>query len=335
MNRRSFLQVAASMAASTAIGQELTGAPVRYPDPAVEALDPRFAPLIAGSAAVETLYRGTRWAEGPVWFGDGRYLLWSDIPNNRMMRWDEETGEVSVFRHDSNHSNGNTRDLQGHLITCERRRLTRTEYDGSIAVLADEYQGKRLNGPNDAVAHPDGHIWFSDPGYGSLSLYEGKPEPHELPAHVYRLNPETRELEAVAQVEKPNGLAFSPDYSKLYVADTGISHKPGNPRHILVFDVVDGKGLDNRRTFCDMAPGIADGIRVDVHGNVWSSAGWAGEGFDGVHVFAPDGDEIGRIHLPEVCANLCFGGANRNRLFMAASQSLYSLYLETQGMQAW
>ncbi len=335
MNRRSFLQIAATLAATTAIGEKAAADPVRYPDSRVESLDPRFGSLVAGSAAVERLYTGTRWAEGPVWFGDGRYLLWSDIPNNKIMRWDEETGEVSVFRHDSNRTNGNTRDLQGRLISCERRRVTRTEYDGSITVLADKFEGKRLNGANDAVVHPDGHIWFTDPGYGSLSLYEGTPEPHELPGQVYRLNPETRELAAVAKVEKPNGIAFSPDYSTLYVADTGISHKPGHPQHILAFDVVNGKKLDNPRTFCDMAPGSADGIRVDVHGNIWSSAGWAGEGYDGVHIFAPDGDEIGRIHLPEVCANLCFGGADRNRLFMTASQSVYSLYLETQGMQAW
>jgi len=335
MNRRDFLQAAATVTAAVVAGPALAKDPVRYPDPAVEVLDDRFASLRAGSAAVERLYTGSRWAEGPVWFGDGRYLLWSDIPNNRILRWTEETGEVSVFRHASNNSNGNTRDLQGRLITCERRRLTRTEYDGSITVLAERYKGKRLNGTNDAVVHPDGHLWFTDPGYGTLSIYEGIPEAHELPGSVYRLNPESGDLTAVAEVEKPNGIAFSPDYERLYVADTGMSHKPGHPQHVLAFDVAGGKRLENRRTFCDMAPGFADGIRVDVHGNVWSSAGWAGEGFDGVHIFAPDGDLIGRIHLPEICANLCFGGAKRNRLFMTASQSLYSLYTETQGAQAW
>lgn len=332
MNRRSFLQASAAIAATTAVGQE---PPIRYPDPAVEVLDPRFRGLIAGSAAVEVLYRGTRWGEGPIWFGDGRYLLWSDIPNDRILRWDEETGEVTEFRHPSNDANGNTRDLQGRLLTCERRQLTRTEYDGSITVLTDSFDGKPLNGPNDVIVHSDGHIWFTDPGYGTLSLYEGLLEPHELPARVYRLDPESGNMEAVIEEEKPNGLAFSPDYKKFYLADTGISHKPGHPRQMLVFDVVGGKKLKNRQVFCDMAPGVSDGFRVDVHGNIWTSAGWGGEEYDGVHVFAPDGDIIGKIHLPEVCANVCFGGPKRNRLFMAASQSLYSLYTNTQGMQAW
>ncbi|MFP6581861.1 MAG: SMP-30/gluconolactonase/LRE family protein [Candidatus Hydrogenedentota bacterium] len=332
MNRRSFLQASAAIAATTAVDQE---PPVRYPDPSVEVLDPRFQGLIAGSAAVEVLYRGTRWGEGPVWFGDGRYLLWSDIPNDRILRWEEETGEVTEFRHPSNDANGNTRDLQGRLLTCERRQLTRTEYDGSITVLADSFDGKPLNGPNDVIVHSDGHIWFTDPGYGTLSLYEGLPEPHELPTRVYRLDPESGNMDAIIEEEKPNGLAFSPDYKKFYLADTGISHKPGHPRQMLVFDVIDGKKLKNRQVFCDMAPGVSDGFRVDVHGNIWTSAGWGGEEYDGVHVFAPDGDIIGKIHLPEVCANVCFGGPKRNRLFMAASQSLYSLFTNTQGMQAW
>lgn len=307
---------------------------VRYPDPAVEVIDSRFAKYKIGNAAIERLWTGARWAEGPVWFGDGRYLLWSDIPNNRMLRWTEETGAVSVFRQPANNSNGNTRDKQGRLITCEHgtRRVTRTDHDGTITVLMDSFQGKRLNAPNDVVVHQDGHVWFTDPGYGILLNYEGNRAEFELPTNVYRLNPDTGEAAVVVdELEKPNGLCFSPDYSLLYLVDTGVSHKPDHPRHIRVYDVVDGTRLTNGRMFCDMTPAIADGIRCDIDGNLWVGAGWAGDGYDGVHIFAPDGDLIGKIHLPEICANLCFGGVKRNRLFMAGSQSLYSLYVETQG----
>ena len=335
MNRRSFLQTAAaSVAATTAFGEASAKPPVRYPDPAIEVIDKdRFKS--SKLAAVETLYTGTRWGEGPVWFGDGRYLIWSDIPNNKLMRWDEETGNVSVFRHNSNNTNGNSRDLQGRLISAEIRRVTRTEYDGSITVLADKYDGKQLIGPNDLVAHSDGHIWFTDPGYGTMGLYQGIIAEHELPGTVYRLNPDSGDIQAVAFVEKPNGLCFSPDHKTLYVSDTGASHKKGHPRTILSYDVVDGKTLTNEKVFRKMAPGGSDGIKCDIHGNVWSSAAWAGEGFDGVHVFAPDGDVIGKIFLPEVCANLCFGGPKLNRVFMASSQSLYSLFIETSGAQVW
>jgi gluconolactonase len=252
------------------------------------------------------------------------------------MRWTEETGEVSVFRCPSNNSNGNTRDKQGRLITCEHgtRRVTRTEYDGSITVLIGRFDGKRLNAPNDVVVHLDGHIWFTDPGYGILLNYEGGLAEFELPTNVYRLNPDTGEATvATDELEKPNGLCFSPDYAKLYIVDTGASHKPNHPRHILVYNVVDNARLTDGRLFCDMAPGTSDGIRCDIDGNLWASAGWAGDGYDGVHIFAPDGDLIGKIHLPEVCSNLCFGGLKRNRLFMTGSQSIYAVYVEAQGAQ--
>jgi gluconolactonase len=309
---------------------------VAYPDPAVEVIDPRFTKYKVGNAAVERLYTGTRWAEGPVWCADGRYLLFSDIPNNRMLRWLEETGEVSVFRSPSNYSNGNCRDRQGRLITCEHdtRRVTRTEYDGTITVLMDRFQDKRLNAPNDLAVHSDGAIWFSDPGYGIMSNYEGHKAPFELPANVYRLDPKTGEATVVAtDMDKPNGLCFSPDEKRLYIVDTGIPKRAGDPRPIRVYDVVDGVRLKNGRMFANMSPGSSDGIRCDVDGNVWSAAGWAEEGYNGVHVFASDGTLIGKIHLPEACANLCFGGAKKNRLFMAASQSLYAIYVETQGVQ--
>ena len=340
MQRRAFLTrsvatAAAVTAAPGSWGSERTDQSiVRYPDPAIVALDPRFDRYRQGNAAVERLWTGARWAEGPVWFGDGRYLLFSDIPNNRILRWTEETGEVSVFRNPSNYTNGNTRDRQGRLISCEHdsRRVTRTEYDGTITVLLGRYQGKRLNAPNDVVVHSDGSIWFTDPGYGILSDYEGHVDKFELPAAVYRLDPASGDVTVVASdFARPNGLCFSPDEKRLYIVDTG--QPRGKPHPIRVFDVVDGRQLANGRMFCDMGAGGSDGIRCDVDGNVWAAAGWGGDGYDGVHVFAPDGQLIGKIRLPETCANLCFGGARRNRLFMAASQSLYALYVNTQGAQ--
>jgi gluconolactonase len=314
----------------------LAQAVVRYPDPAIEVLDPRFTRYRLANAAVERLATGGRWTEGPVWFGDGRYLLWSDIPNNRMLRWDEQTGAVSIFRSPSNYSNGNTRDRQGRLITCEHatRRLTRTEHDGRITVLIDRFEGKRLNAPNDVVVRSDGSIWFTDPGYGILMNYEGEQAEFELPRRVYRLDPQTGHATIVADdFDRPNGLCFSPDEKLLYIVDTGVSHTPDGPSHIRVFDVSDDGKLRNGRVFCDMKPGSADGIRTDRDGNLWVAAGWGGAGYDGVHCFTPGGELIGKIHLPEPCANLCFGGLKKNRLFMTAGQSLYSVYVEAVGVQ--
>ena len=342
MHRRKFMNVTAGaftalaldpLASTKSSDQKI---PVTYPDPAVEVVDPRFAKYKINNAAVERLYTGTRWAEGPVWFGDGRYLLFSDIPNNRMLRWLEDTGEVSVFRGPSNYCNGNTRDRQGRLVTCEHdsRRVTRTEHDGTITVLADHFQSKPFNAPNDLAVHSDGAIWFTDPGYGIMSNYEGHKAAFELPANVYRLDPNTHEMTVVASdMDKPNGICFSPEEKKLYIVDTGEPKRAGDPRPIRVYDVEDGKRLKNGRLFVNMAPGSSDGIRCDVDGNVWSAAGWGPDGFNGVHVFAADGVLMGKIHLPETCANLCFGGAKKNRLFMAASQSLYAVYVGTEGAQ--
>ena len=302
---------------------------VRYPDVRIQALDPAFARLRINNAAVERLATGFRWAEGPVWFGDGRFLLWSDIPNNRVMKWEESTGAVSVFRAPSNHANGHTRDREGRLVSCEHdsRRVTRTEHDGRITVLLDRFDGKPLNSPNDVVVKSDGSVWFTDPPFGILSNYEGHVAPEELPTNVYRVDPMGTASVVTGDVNRPNGLCFSPDESKLYVVESGVT-----PRVIRVFDVVDGgRKLTNDRVFVDCGAGVPDGFRCDTEGNLW--CGWGGgEGHDGVAVFTPEGTMVLRILLPERCANLCFGGLKRNRLFMAASQSLYACYVNAQGV---
>ncbi len=341
MQRRTFVTLAAAAGASLGTSRGSNAKDwslpplVKYPDPAIEVVHPSFAKYKQGNAAIERLWTGARWAEGPVWFGDGRYLLFSDIPNNRMMRWTEDSGEVSVFRAPSNYSNGNTRDKQGRLVTCEHfsRRVTRTELDGTISVLLDRYQEKRLNAPNDVVVHSKGSIWFSDPGYGILSNYEGHKAAFELPCNVYRIDPKTLAPTVVESTTlRPNGLCFSPDEKLLYICDSsGTEGGAGSSHDIRVFDVVDGERLANGRTFVDMGAGIADGIRCDVDGNIWAGAGWAGEDYNGVQIFNPAGVLIGKIHLPEICANICFGGAKRDRLFMAASTSLYSVYVGTTG----
>ncbi len=343
-NRRSFLTTAvagAALAPSAANAQrDWTGKdPVRYPDPDIVALDKRFAKYKIGNTPIQRLHTGMLWAEGTAWNGVGKYLVWSDIPNNVQMRWLEEDGHVSVMRHAVNNSNGNTFDWEGRQLSCEHlgRRVTRYEHDGKVTVLADKWQGKPLNAPNDIIVHPDGGIWFTDPGYGILMNYEGAEARLEVKEAVYRIDGKTGKMEIVTdEMFKPNGLCFSPDYKKLYIADTGATHYPNAPKNIKVWDIADSKSLKNGKQFISMdlpgkGAGLADGIRADKDGNIWVGAGWVGAGYDGVHVFAPSGERIGMILLPEMCANLCFGGTKRNRLFMAASQSLYAVYVETQG----
>jgi gluconolactonase len=302
----------------------------RVPDPAVKHLDPSFEKYRLPLASVERISQGYSWAEGPVYFGDARCLLWSDIPNNRIMRWDEETGATSIYRKPSNYANGNTRDRLGRLVTAEHgRRVTRTEYDGRITVLMDRFDGKRLNSPNDIVVKSDDSIWFTDMNAGLTGNWNGEVGEQELPQRVYRIDSKTGQATIATDgvVKRPNGLAFSPDEKKLYV----IESEPG-ARAIYAFDVVDGAKLANPRKLIVCAKAeTPDGFRVDVDGNLWCGWGMGTAELDGVRIFNPEGAPIGHISLPERSANVCFGGPKRNRLFMAASHSLYALYVNTQG----
>jgi gluconolactonase len=295
-----------------------------------EVVDRRFRAYLLGNCRVERLYTGTLWGEGPVYFRDGDFLVWSDIPNDRLLRWVPGLG-VEEFRHPSGYANGHTRDRQGRLVSCEHggRRVTRTEWDGSLTVLADRYRGRRLNSPNDVVVKSDGSVWFTDPPYGILSDYEGQRAPSELDAcYLFRLDPGTGELEVAADdLEQPNGLAFSPDESRLYVSDTGAGRDAGEPNPIYAYDVVDGRRLTRRRLFAVVSPRAADGLRLDEDGNVWTSAG------DGVHCLSPGGDLLGKIRIPEKVANLTFGGPKRNRLFVVATTSLYAVFLNRRGAE--
>ena len=290
--------------------------------------DRRFSYLSLPTVKLEKLSSGMLWTEGPVYFPLGDFLLWSDIPNNKMWQWSEPVG-ARVFREHSNYSNGNTRDREGRLVSCEHltRRVTRTEHDGSITVLADSFQGKRLNSPNDVVVRSDGTIWFTDPPYGILSDFEGaKAEQEQAGCFVFRLDPADGSLRVVADdFDKPNGLAFSPDESQLYVSDTGFSHSQDGPRHIRVFDVADGCRLGNGRVFAEINNGVSDGFRLDVEGNVWTSSG------GGVLCYAPQGDLLGEIPIAEKVSNLTFGGAKNNRLFITATTSVYAIYVAVKG----
>lgn len=312
--------------------------PVRYPEPDVIALDKRFNKYKIGNTPIRRLHTGMFWPEGPAWNGMGRYLVWSDIPSDVQWRWLDEDGHVSIMRNPAGYSNGNTFDYQGRQLSAEHgnRRVVRYEHDGTVTVIADKYNGKKLNAPNDLVVHPDGAIWFTDPGYGALMHYEGNKGTLEIKEAVYRVDPRSGQIQLVTdEIYKPNGICFSPDYRKLYVGDTGSTHIPEAPKNIKVWDV-EGTSLRRGRQYVSMempgkGAGIPDGIRADTDGNIWVGSGWVGAGYDGVQVFSPEGDRIGQILLPEICSNLCFGGRKRNRLFMTAGQSLYAVYVEAQG----
>ena len=298
-----------------------------------EILDPRFNRLFNGSAHVERLFTGCRWAEGPAWFAAGRYVVWSDIPNDRMLRYDECDGSVSIFRQPCGNTNGNTVDRQGRLVSCEHsgRRVSRTEHDGSVTTLADRWQGKRLNSPNDVVVHSDGSIWFTDPSYGIDTDYEGDKAESEIGAcNVYRIDPASGAVEAViTDMVRPNGLAFSLDEKQLYVVDTGRTHGADNPAHMRVFDVdADGK-VSGGRVFADCTAGLFDGFRLDDAGRIWTSAA------DGIHCYDPDGTLIGKVLVPEVTANCVFGGAKRNVLYICGTTSLYAVRLMVNGAKTY
>jgi len=341
VGRRAFLGAGFAAAASAAYAQrDWSGKnPIRYPDPDIVVLDKRFNKYKIGNTPIQRLYTGTLWSEGPAWNGVGRYLVFSDIPNDRQLRWIEEDGHISTMRQPSGYSNGNTFDYEARQLSCEHgnRRVVRYEHNGSVTVIADKWNGKILNGPNDIVVHPDGGIWFTDPGYGTLVDYEGHKGELLLKEAVYRVDAKTSQMTMVTdELFKPNGICFSPDYKKAYICDTGATHYPQAPKNIKVYDVVDGKTLRNGRQYISMelagkGAGLADGIRADTDGNIWVGAGWVGAGYDGVHIFTPEGERIGQILLPEICANVCFGGPKRNRLFMAAGQSLYAVYVEAHG----
>jgi gluconolactonase len=296
-----------------------------------EIFDKRFARLFNGDAHVDKLFTGCRWAEGPVYFAAGRYLVWSDIPNDRMLRYDETDGSVSVFRQPAGNSNGNTTDRQGRLVTCEHggRRVSRTEHDGSITMLADKWRGKRLNSPNDVVVKSDGSIWFTDPAYGIDTDYEGNKAESEIGAcHVYRIDAKSGEVEAViTDMVRPNGIAFSPDEKLLYVVDTGRTHGPQNPAHMRVFKVSDNGKLSGGEVFADCTQGLFDGFRLDTEGRIWTSAA------DGIHCYEPDGTLIGKVKVPEVVANCAWGGPKRNMLYICGTTSLYSVRLMVNGVK--